>query len=113
MGRSRYVITEVDKPHFLTCTVVDWLPIFTQTAVVQIIFDCWTYQRQQQGLKLYGYVIMENHLHFVAQATRLDKVVHSFKSFTARSILDYLQRQHQEHWLSCMRLAKIAHKIDR
>ena len=29
MSRSRYVITEPDKPHFLTCTVVEWLPVFT------------------------------------------------------------------------------------
>jgi putative transposase len=28
MARSRYVITEPDKPHFLTCTVMEWLPVF-------------------------------------------------------------------------------------
>jgi len=30
MGRSRYLITQPDKPHFMTCTVVDWLPVFTR-----------------------------------------------------------------------------------
>jgi hypothetical protein len=29
MGRSRYTITEADKPHFMTCTVMEWLPVFT------------------------------------------------------------------------------------
>ncbi len=30
MGRSRYLITELDKPHFMTCTVLEWLPVFTR-----------------------------------------------------------------------------------
>ena len=36
MGRSRYVITEPDKPHFLTYTVVEWLPVFTRPEAVAI-----------------------------------------------------------------------------
>lgn len=33
MGRSRYLVTEPDKPHFLTCTVPEWLPLFTRPAL--------------------------------------------------------------------------------
>jgi len=75
MGRSRYVITEFDKPHFMTCTVLEWLPIFTRPEVVDIILKSWQFQQQNKALKLYGYVILENHLHFIAQAPRLDKCV--------------------------------------
>jgi len=78
----------------MTCTVQEWLPVFTRPDTVQIILDCWQYQREQQGLKLYGYVTLENHLHFIAQAPRLDKCVSNFKSFTARKIIDYL-KDHQ------------------
>ena len=67
MGRSRYLITEADKPHFMTCTVVEWLAVFTRPETVQIVLDSWHYQRQHTGLKLYGYVILENHLHFLSQ----------------------------------------------
>ena len=31
MGISRYKIYEPTYPHFLTCTVLHWLPIFTNT----------------------------------------------------------------------------------
>jgi putative transposase len=79
MGRSRYVITEPDKPHFLTCTVMEWLPVFTRPETVQIVLACSRYQREHQGLRLYGYVVLESHLHFIAQANRLDKCVSSFK----------------------------------
>lgn len=113
MGRSRYLITEADKPHFMTCTVVEWLAVFTRPDTVQIILDCWQYQRQQAGLKLYGYVILENHLHFIAQAPQLDRCVASFKSYTARKIIDYLQQQNAKQLLERLHFAKLAHKQDR
>ena len=75
MGRSRYSITDPDKPHFMTCTVLEWLPVFTRTETVQILLDCWCYQRESAGLRLYGYVVLENHLHFIAQAQDLNKCV--------------------------------------
>ncbi len=113
MGRSRYTITEPNQAYFLTCTVLEWLPIFTRPETVQIILDCWTFQRQQQGLKLYGYVILENHLHFVAQAEKLDKCINSFKSYTARKIIDCLQKQGMQRLLTRLSFAKRAHKKDR
>ena len=83
MGRSRYLITEANKPHFMTCTIMEWLPVFTRPETVQIILDCWQYQRQHSNLRLYGYVVLENHLHFIAHAPDLRRCVSSFKSFTA------------------------------
>jgi REP-associated tyrosine transposase len=113
MGRSRYTITEPDKPHFMTCTVVEWLPVFTRPETVQILLDCWQFQRQQSGLKLYGYVILENHLHFIAQSASLNKCVASFKAYTARQIIDHLQDKRADRLLQRLRLAKCAHKQDR
>jgi len=113
MGRSRYTITEPDKPHFMTCTVLEWLPVFTRPATVQIVLDCWRYQREHEDLRLYGYVILENHLHFIAQAKDLNKCVSSFKAYTARQIIDHLQAQHVERLLRHLRFFKRAHKTDR
>ena len=36
------------KPHFLTGTVVEWLPVFTRADVVQILLDCGSSERQQR-----------------------------------------------------------------
>ena len=69
MARSRYRILEPEKPHFLTCTVLEWLPVFTRPDAVQIILDSWSQQRKNNGLKLFGYVILENHQHLVAQGS--------------------------------------------
>lgn len=113
MGRNRYVITEPDKPHFLTCTVMEWLPVFIHPGAAQIIFDSWSYLKANQGMRLYGYVVMENHLHFVARAPRLDKCLAGFKSFTARNLIDYLRQHQTDRLLDRLRFAKRAHKTDR
>ena len=113
MGRSRYVITEPEKPHFLTCTVLEWLPLFVRPALVEIVLDCWRYQQAHQDLRLYGYVILENHLHFVAQAPDLRKCVSGFKSYTARKIIDHLEQRGAQYLLQRLRFAKRAHKADR
>jgi len=113
MGRSRYTITEIDKPHFLTCTIVEWLPLFTRPALVDIVLNTWRFQQANQGLQLYGYVVLENHLHYLAQSPDLAKSVAGFKSYTARNIIDYLQLAHAESTLQRLRFAKRAHKVDR
>ncbi|MBU0500665.1 MAG: transposase [Gammaproteobacteria bacterium] len=113
MGRSRYVITEPDKPHFLTCTVVEWLPVFTRPEAVQILLESWSWLRAHQGLRLYGYVVLENHLHFVAQAPCLDRCLSGFKSFTANRFIALLELHRAERLLERLRFAKRAHKQDR
>jgi len=113
MGRSRYVITEPDKPHFLTCTVVEWLPVFTRPQAVAILLDSWRYQRAHEGLGLYGWVVLENHLHFVARAPRLDKCVASFKSFTAARLIELLEQHNAAPILKRLRFAKPAYRSDR
>ncbi len=97
----------------MTCTVLGWLPVFTRPETVQILLDCWRYQREHADLKLYGYVVLENHLHFVAQAPRLDKCVSSFKSFTAKQLLQYLEAHNASQLLDRLRFARKAYKHDR
>ena len=66
-----------------------------------------------RGCGSFGYVILENHLHFVAQAPRLDKCLSSFKSFTAARLIELLEAHKAESLLARLRLAKRAHKRDR
>ncbi len=113
MGRDRYLIREPSKPHFMTCTVLNWLPVFTRPETVTILLDCWAYQREHAGLQLYGYVVLENHIHFIARSASLDKDARSFKSYTARRILQYLESRNAFGMLSCFQSAKKAHQSDR
>ena len=71
MGRSRYRIPRYDAPHFLTCTVLHWLPLFTRPETVDILLEALVFRQQQAGWRLYGYVILENHMHCIVQTDRL------------------------------------------
>ena len=113
MSRSRYTFAEPNHPHFLTCTVVEWLPIFTRQEVVQILLDSWKYQQGNHELKLYGFVILENHLHAVAEADNLPVVWSRFKSYTARRIIDLLEMKSAEVFLKRLRLSHKAQRNDR
>ena len=113
MTRSRYRIYEDQSPHFLTCTVVNWLPLFSSPPVVDILYSSWRFLQAQQRLTLYAYVIMENHLHWVASSPDLSKEVGDFKSFTARQIIDYLKEKNAENMLQQLAQSKAAHKQDR
>jgi REP element-mobilizing transposase RayT len=92
---------------------MEWLPVFTRPETANLLLDCWRFQRENIGMRLYGYVILENHIHFIAQAEQLDRCVNSFKSYTARQIIDYLEDNRVERLLARLRFSKRAHKTDR
>jgi REP element-mobilizing transposase RayT len=112
MTRSRYRIFDDHYPHFLTSTVVSWLAVFTRPETVEIVLDSWRFLQREGRLVLYGYVILENHLHWVASAEDLSKEVGDFKSYTARRILDCLERHGAETLLRQLRYFKARHKTD-
>jgi putative transposase len=113
MSRSRYHFAEPDHPHFLTCTVVEWLPVFTRQETVQILFDSWRYLQSSEGFRLYGFVVLENHLHVIAQAEDLPALWRRFKSYTARQLIERLKTSRAEALLKRMQLAHKAQRSDR
>jgi REP element-mobilizing transposase RayT len=113
MARNRYRFAEHNQLHFLTCTVVEWLPVFTRQEAVAILLDSWRYLGEHKDLKLYGDVVLENHLHAVAQAEDLPPIWSGFKSYTALEIIDLLEANGAEALLKRMRFSCKAHRNDR
>lgn len=113
MSRTRYKILQNDLPHFLTCTVVHWVPVFTHPEAVTIILDSLRFLQKEERLCLYAYVIMDTHLHLVASSVNLSKEIGDFKSFTAHQILDWLRIQQQKDYLLQFSLQGRRFKKDR
>ena len=113
MGRNRYKICNETAPYFITCTVLHWIPLFTRPATVQIILDCLAYRQQHRDFKIYAYVILENHLHLIVQSPCLSKEISSFKSYTARLLIDYLTDQKAHQLLTQFHFFRKKHKVDR
>jgi len=112
VGRSRYKIVDPALPHFVTCTVLHWIPVFTRPVTVDILLDSLSFLIKD-GLKVYAYVILENHLHLVAQSNDLNRDIARFKSYTSKQLLEYLAENNISQILQQLAFYKKAHKDDR
>ena len=66
-----------------------------------------------EGLNLYAYVILENHLHLIAQSNDLSRDITRFKSFTAKQLIAWLVENRIKTILEQLAFYKKAHKGDR
>lgn len=88
MGRSRYKIYEEEYPYFMTSSVVGGYPVFSIPKAAQIILDGFCFLQDERHVKINAYVIMENHIHFIASGDDIAEKVGLFKSFAARQIIE-------------------------
>ena len=90
MARTRYKFLKGDCfPYFLTATTVNWLPLFRDPDIANIVIASLAFLQREKRLILYAYVLMENHIHLIASAENLSKETANFKSFTARQSIDH------------------------
>lgn len=89
MPHAYQIFTESHYAYFITCTVANWRPIFTQAPYRQIVLDSLNYLRKHKRTQLNAYVIMPTHLHAVMwpeEGVNESDVLRDFKRFTSRSI---------------------------
>ena len=81
-----------DAVFFITLTVVSWVDVFTRKAYCEEIIKNMHYCQQHRGLELYAYVIMSNHMHWLAgqKDGRLNYLLRDFKSYTAKRLLSMI-----------------------
>jgi putative transposase len=113
MSRTRYKVYDNAYPHFLTCTIVDWLPVFTRQDAAQILLDSWTFRQREGRMTLFAYVVLENHIHLIASSDNLSKEIGDFKSYTARQLIDLLTAAGAKTILQQLAYRKAKHKDDR
>jgi REP element-mobilizing transposase RayT len=113
MTVERYKIVDAEYPHFLTPTIKDWYPLFARPEIVAIVLNSLKYL-QKEGLIIYAYVIMENHMHLVAKSNRLEDDIQRFKAHTGLEIVKQLKMYNQGvlHGFSFINnLTRSEHKI--
>jgi len=110
--RSRYLVREPNIAHFITCTVVQWLPVFTHTARFDILIDSLQFSREKKGLKIYSWVILDNHFHAILAAPDLARVLMELKRYTALKLIEQVKREKCDWLLHQLAFAKSRHKRD-
>ncbi len=106
MGRSRYKIYDSDYPHFITSSVVEGYPIFSNPKAAEILLSALKFLQVQRDTILYSYVIMENHIHLVVKSDDLTKKIQTFKSWTARNIIEMFKENGNYHRLYKLKRAR-------
>lgn len=108
--RSRYAINEEQYAHFVTATVVEWLPIFTTGACCEILVRSMIHCREKKGMLIHAWVILDNHFHAILAGPALADSIRDLKRFTARALLAQIQAEGREWLLNQLSFYRAAHK---
>ena len=108
--RTRYKIYAPDSPYFMTHTIVAWIPVFTRKAYFEVVLEALKYCRDVKGLRIYAWVMMDNHLHMIAAGADIVKTIKEFKSYTAREILRLTQEGGKDWLLDQFKFYKSGYK---
>jgi REP element-mobilizing transposase RayT len=108
--RSRYRIHDENAAHFITSTVVEWLPVFTTAACCDIVVRSLEYCRKHKGLRLYAWVILDNHFHAIASGPQLARALADLRRFTARELLNQLKLEGRDWLINQLAYFCAAHK---
>lgn len=110
MGRSRFQFHESEYPYFISSTLLEELPLFSKPSIAKVLLEQLSYLQQQQEVQVFAYVVMSNHFHAIVQGNDLSEKLRLNKAWSARRILDTLQRDGHTRWLQQLKRKKHGHK---
>jgi REP element-mobilizing transposase RayT len=97
-----YSISDQGAMHFITCTVSNWVDVFTRKTYSEIVEDSLNYCIEKKGLTVFGYVPigigMSNHIHLLLQSKQnnLSDILRDFKKFTSQRIIASIESNEKE-----------------
>ncbi len=116
MPRSYRATHDANYAYFITCSVVDWLPLFEDQAYRKIILDSLAYLRENKAVKLNAFVVMSTHLHTVLWphgGVNISDVLRDLKRHTSRAISREATRQAHDKYLRAFAAARTTFRSGR
>ena len=89
---------ELNEVYFFTATITDWIPLLRPDKFKLIIMNSLVYLIEHQKLKVYGFVIMPNHIHLIWSPLTMngkESPSASFMKFTGHQFLDELRNTNE------------------
>jgi hypothetical protein len=82
---SKYKIRDQQLPYFVTCTVMDWIDVFTRNEYRDLVVESLKHCQAEKGLEIYAWVIMTNHLHLIVGTNDndIEDTIRDFKKYTS------------------------------
>ncbi len=75
-----------DKIYFVTFTVHNWYYLFDRHHRFEVLEDSFVFCQKNKGLKIFAFVFMLNHLHFIGTAPDMIAVIRDMKTFLAKKL---------------------------
>jgi len=97
-----------DFLYFVTTNAVNRFHLFQHDSAKRVIADSFHFLRTSGRMNLYVFVVMPNHIQFIARFSKdctLVDMMRDFKRHTARQIIRELQAREKEKSLSLLRQA--------
>lgn len=89
----------LDEVYFWTDTIKNWRTLLANDVYKTIIIKCWRELVTRKKIKIYGFVIMPNHLHLLWEMidhNGKEMPYASFNKFTSHQFLDTLRKERPE-----------------
>jgi hypothetical protein len=112
MSRSHYKIYETAYPYFMTSSFVEGIPVFADLDAAKIVLNSLVFLQTRRAVKLFAYVLMENHFHIIAQSKNLSEKMRHFKSYAAKEIINVFKQKKRTRLLRQLKDAKLKHKTE-
>ena len=109
--RTRYRFNETHRSHFITGTIVEWLPVFATSACADLLVASFLHCREHRGLQIYAWVILDTHFHAIVSGPDLADTITALKRHTARVLLEQLRAEGRDWLLNQLGYYKAAHKV--
>lgn len=96
---EKYKIRDQDKLYFVTCSVVEWIDVFTRPIYKDILLDSLRYCQKEKGLEVYGWCIMTNHIHLIigrGGESKVEQIIRDFKKYTSVQLVRAINSNRQE-----------------
>ena len=84
---------------FFTATILEWKYLLKPDKYKQIILDSLRFLVEQKRVKVYGFVIMVNHIHIIWHILpehKRENVQRDFLKYTAQQIKSDLEKHHKQ-----------------
>ena len=98
MSKGGYKIFDQGGMYFVSFAVVAWVDVFTRQEYRDLLIESLKHCQQEQGLVIYGWCIMSNHMHLIisAKENNVSGVLGNFKKFTSKKLVAAIQNNASE-----------------
>lgn len=96
-----------DHLYFVTTSAENHAHLFKRESMIRILLDSLHFLRTDGRMMLFAFVIMPNHIHFIAKFKEeytLADMMRDFKRHTARQIIRQLQAENQKETLGLLQI---------